>query len=355
MKQDSERKGMLTRGKTVSIGIDVHKRSWSVTTVSEGTVLFRGSIPSKYDSLLRIIRRFPGCKITVAYEAGPCGFALYDLLEKDGIPCLVVPPSLIPVESGNKVKTDKKDSLKLAILLDRGMLKKVFVLSREQRMDRDLLRTRKQLVHHRADVMRQIKSKLLFHSIEIDAEKDRKWSTRYVKNILEHDFQSITMRASIEALLEVYGHLSLMIRSLNKQIHALSKTERYEADVTLLMTVPGIGRLSAMEILTELGDLRRFRNNEQLASFLGLTPSEYSSGEHTRRGRITRCGNKWVRTCLIESSWKLIAYDGVMREKYEKIKSRRGAKRAIVAVAKSLSGRIRGQLLRREEYVLGVC
>jgi transposase len=302
-----------------------------------------------------MIRRFPGCEITVAYEAGPCGFGLHDFLKEDGIPCLVVPPSLIPVESGNKVKTDKRDSLKLATLLERRMLKKVFVLSRERRMDRDLLRTRKQLVSHRADVMRQIKSKLLFHSIDINGEKHRSWSDRYVRNILDHDFQSDALKASVEALLEVYNHLSLMICSLTKQVYALSKTERYKADVALLVTVPGIGRLSAMEILTELGDVRRFRSNEHLASFLGLTPSEYSSGEHTRRGRITRCGNKWVRTCLIECSWMLIGHDVVMREKYERIKSRRGAKRAIVAVAKALAGRIRGLLLRREKYLLGVC
>jgi transposase len=235
------------------------------------------------------------------------------------------------------------------------MLKRVFVLSEKQRMDRDLLRTRKQLVHHRGDVMRQIKSKLLFHSIEIDGKASRKWSARYVRNILDHDFQGSVLRASIEALLEIYGRLTLGIRSLDKQIRVLSETEKYKADVALLMTVPGIGWLTAMEILTELGDVSRFGSNEQLASFLGLTPAEYSSGDRTRRGRITRCGNKWVRTCLIESCWKLIAYDSAMREKYEKIKNRRGAKRAIVAVARSLAGRIRGQLLRKEEYVLGVC
>jgi transposase len=355
MEQDTKSKGILASGRAVSIGIDVHKRSWQVTAISEGTVLFRGSIPPIYDSLQRLIRRFSGCKITVAYEAGPCGFGLHDLLERDGIPCLVVPPSLIPVESGSKVKTDKRDSLKVAILLDRRMLKNVFVLSRDQRMDRDLLRTRKQLVHHRADVMRQIKSKLLFHSIEIEGEKGRSWSSRYIRNIVDRDYQSDALKASVEALLEVYGHLSCMIRSLSKQVNALSKTEKYKTDVALLMSIPGVGRLSAMEILTELGDVRRFRSNEHLASFLGLTPSEYSSGEHTRKGRITRCGNKWVRTCLIECSWTLIGYDGVIREKYERIKSRRGAKRAIVAVAKTLAGRIRGLLLRREEYVLGMC
>jgi transposase len=234
------------------------------------------------------------------------------------------------------------------------MLKKIFVLSKEQRMNRDLLRTRKQLVVHRGDVMRQIKSKLLFHSIEIEGEGNSKWSNRYLRNLHDNDFLGKSLKASFNALLKTYDDLSTTIRSLNKEIHNLSKRKEYKEDVALLMTVPGIGRLTAMEILTELGDMSRFRNNEHLTSFLGLTPSEYSSGEHTRRGRITRCGNKWVRTCLIESAWTLIGYDPVMREKYDRLKKRRGARRAIVAIARSLAGRIRGLLLRREEYVLCV-
>jgi len=354
MTQDTQRKSVLASRQAVSIGIDVHKRSWSVTAVSEGAVVSKASIPTRYDALLDFFKQFEGRKIAVAYEAGPCGFSLSDHLVKDGIPCIAVPPSLIPVEIGNKVKTDKRDSLKLALLLEKDLLKKIFVLSREQRMDRDLLRTRKQLVKHRGDVMRQIKSKLLFHSIEIEGEGHTVWSKRYLRNILGHDFPGELLKASFDALLKTFDDLSATIRTLDKKIQELSKRKEYKEEVALLMTVPGIGRLTAMEILTELGDVSRFRNNEQLTSFLGLTPSEFSSGEHTRRGRITRCGNKRVRTCLIESSWTLISRDPVMRDKYDQLKRRRGAKRAIVAIARSLAGRIRGLLLRREEYVLGV-
>lgn len=354
MNQDTQRKGTLASEQAVSIGIDVHKRSWLVTAVSEGVVVSKASIPPRYEALTDYFKRFAGREIAVAYESGPCGFSLSDNLVKDGISCIAVPPSLIPVEIGNKVKTDKRDSLKLALLLEKNLLKKIFVLSREQRMNRDLLRTRKQLVAHRGDVMRQIKSKLLFHSIEIEGEGHTVWSKRYLRNILNHNFPCEFLKASFEALLKTFDDLSNTIRTMDKKIRDLSKSKEYKEDVTILTTVPGIGRLTAMEILTELGDLSRFRNNEHLTSFLGLTPSEYSSGEHTRRGRITRCGNRWVRTCLIESSWTLIAHDPVLREKYDHLKKRRGAKRAIVAIARSLAGRIRGLLLRREPYVLGI-
>jgi transposase len=353
MKQVTRKNNTLASRQVVSIGIDVHKRSWHVTAVSEGTVVSKASIPPRYEALTEFIKRFEGCEIAVAYEAGPFGFSLSDHLIMDEIFCIAVPPSLIPVESGNKVKTDKRDSLKLALLLEKNLLKKIFVLSREQRMNRDLLRTRKQLVEHRGDVMRQIKSKLLFHSIEIEGEGPREWSNRYLRNLLIHDFPKF-LKGSFDALLKTYDDLSTTIRTLDKKIRDLSKRKEYKEDVSLLMTVPGIGRLTAMVILTELGDVSRFKNNEHLSSFLGLTPSEYSSGEHTRRGRITRCGNRWVRTCLIESSWTLIAHDPILREKYDRLKNRRGAKRAIVAIARSLAGRIRGLLLRREKYALCV-
>jgi transposase len=150
------------RGKEVFVGIDVHKESWQVTVRTEGEEVFHGRIASDYRFLRGILNRFAGSKIKVAYEAGPCGFGLHDQLREDGVEGIVVPPSLIPLESGNKVKTDKRDSRKLARLLDSNMLKRVHVLTQKDRADRELLRTRRQILEHRNDVARQIKSKLLF-------------------------------------------------------------------------------------------------------------------------------------------------------------------------------------------------
>ena len=120
MTQDTQRKGPLASRQVVSIGIDVHKRSWLVTAVSEGAILAKASLPSRYEALTDFFRRFAGHEIAVAYESGPCGFSLSDYLEEDEISCIAVPPSLIPVEIGNKVKTDKRDSLKLALLLEKN-------------------------------------------------------------------------------------------------------------------------------------------------------------------------------------------------------------------------------------------
>jgi len=140
--------------KEVYVGIDVHKESWHVTIRSDGEERFNGRIPGQYQSLKRVLERYRDVRIKVAYEAGPFGFWLLDRLVLDGIEAIVVPPSLIPTESGNKVKTDKRDSRKLATLLEKNMLKRVYVLTREEREHRDLLRTRRQIVDHRNNVAR---------------------------------------------------------------------------------------------------------------------------------------------------------------------------------------------------------
>src|SRR5512135_3035123 len=165
MKVRNRGEKIAVKGKEVFVGIDVHKESWQVTVRAEGEELFHGRMGSEYPILGKVLDRFEGGKIRVAYEAGPCGFGLHDQLREEGVEVMVVPPSLIPIESGNKVKTDKRDSRKLARLLEGNLLKRVYVLSEEDRADRELLRTRRQMVEHRNDVARQIKSKLLFHGM----------------------------------------------------------------------------------------------------------------------------------------------------------------------------------------------
>ncbi len=165
------------KGKTVSIGIDMHKKSWRITALVEEEIVLGITLASPtYDAFEKILARFKGNHVRIVYEAGPGGFDLYDRLTDDGIECIVTPPSLIPTESGNRVKTDKKDSLKLAQMLERNMLKAVWVLSPEERAHRQLVRTRRQILNHRSDVMRQIKSLLLFNSIEIPFKSTQHWT-----------------------------------------------------------------------------------------------------------------------------------------------------------------------------------
>ncbi len=346
-----ERRGkVVIREKEVFVGIDVHKESWQVSILREGEEVFHGRIPSQFPALRKILDRYRGSRIKVAYEAGPCGFGLCDQLREDGVKVLVVAPSLIPVESGNRVKTDKRDSRKLARLLEGNLLKQVYVLTEEERMHRELLRTRQQIVGHRSDVARQIKSKLLFHGISSEPGEKYKRTKKYVQWLRNLIFGSEYLKESMAVLIDLYEYLSDLLKRINGRVTDLSRADKYREKVKLLRTVPGVGLLTGMEVLVEIQDVRRFRSSEEIASYLGLTPSEYSSGEKSRQGRITRSGNWRLRSALVESSWILIARDRGMRRTYMRLKARKGAKRAIIAIARRLIIRLRRILLSNVPY-----
>ena len=352
MKRDYQKRKVLASGRNVYIGIDVHKEKWHITARVEGEEVFHGSMLSEYQCLRKFLERFKGCKVKVAYEAGPCGFGLYDKLNAEGIETIVVPPSLIPVESGNKVKTDKRDSRKLAKLLEGNMLKKVYVLTEEDRANRELVRTRRQIMEHRSDVMRQIKSKLLFHGIKSPFPPRQSWTKRHVKWLRQLHLEHEVVKVSFNTLIDLYEYLSSQLMRISKEIIVLSQSDKYSHRVKLLRSVPGIGILIGMELLVELADIERFKTADEIASYMGLTPSEYSTGQYVRQGRITRCGNIRARLCLVESSWHLIVKDLFWRGKYMRLKYRRGAKRAIIAIARNLIIRIRRILLNNEPYVV---
>jgi transposase len=155
-------------------------------------------------------------------------------------------------------------------------------------------------------------------------------------------------------LLEQYYFLDEQIARQTELLQQLSKTELYRERVEILTTIPGIGIVAAMELLLELQDITRFQRADQLAAYVGLTPSQYTSADKVRMGRITCVGKNSLRAMLIQASWTLIRKDGVMREKYDRLKSRSGGKRAIVAIARSLLIRMRRLLLDNNPYVVGL-
>ena len=353
MASNVKKTGVNFKGKTVSIGIDMHKRSWHITALVEGDAVLGITLANpSYKSFKRILGRFKGNYVWIVYEAGPGGFDLYDQLTEEGIECIVTPPSLIPTESGSKVKTDKKDSYKLARLLESGMLKKVWVLSPEERAHRQLVRIRRQIVNHRSNVMCQIKSLLFFNSVEIPFKRTQHWNGAFMNWLLSLDLGYESLNKSLKALVDLFNYLNAEKTRLTKEVLELAKEEKYAKRVELLKSIPGIATLSAMEILVEIQDIARFKTADELAAYLGLTPSQYSSGEHIRMGHITHAGNSRARTTLVESSWILIGKDPEMKRKYLRIKNKRGGKRAIVAVARNLSGRIRRILLDHIPYEL---
>lgn len=343
---------LLQKVKRLFIGIDLHRRQWHVTILAENEVVFSGSIPGTWEALRLLLDRFQGIAKTAVYEAGYFGYWLHDRLVEEGIECLVTPPSLIPQEYGNRVKTDRRDSHKLAWLVSKGLLKSVWVPTLEQRYHRQVLRRRQQLVQERIRVQNRIKAELRFHGIEIPGQ-DTTWSKRYLNALYGYRWPNRWMQESFRRLLNHYRTLQEQIACQTNLLRELSESDEYRDPATLLRHIPSIGMIGAMTLLLELFDVRRFHHAEHIAAYVGLTPSQYSSADHIRMGRITGVGKNALRALLVEASWVLIRKDPAMANVYERIKVRAGAKRAIVAVARHLIIRIRRILLDRTPYKVG--
>ncbi len=335
------------------VGIDLHRVTWHVTIRTEDVELFSGGIPGRWDALKKLLDKYGEYRISVVYEAGYFGFWLHDRLVAYGVECTVTPPSLIPQEYGNRVKTDRRDSRKLAYFLAKGLLKKVWVPSEEERYHRQVIRRRRQLVGDRVRVQNRIKAELRFYGIEL-ANVVGKWTREYVENLRRLSFNNRWMQESFQRLIEEYDFINEEVVKQTKVLRDLAEDELYRDRVGILRSTPGIGLIAAMEYLLELQDVERFRRSEHLAAYVGLTPSQYSSADKVRMGRITCIGKNTLRGTLVEVAWRLIAKDPAMRQKYDTLKARCGSKRAIVAIARITLLRTRRMLIDRKPYVIGL-
>lgn len=343
----------LENGEEIFVGLDVHKKRWHLTIRTADVELFSGCVPGNWNGLKTQLNKVKKQPIKVVYEAGFSGFWIHDKLVEFGVDCLVTPPSLIPLEYGNKVKTDRRDSSKLALLLAKGLLKRVHVPSQDECYHRQAIRRRRQLVQDRVRIQNRIKSELQLYGIDLP-HPTGKWTQIYLGNLSRIRFNNRWMQQSFGLLLEQYHFYDNLIAQQTDLIKKLAEKDQYKERVEILCSIPGVGILSAMELLVELQDVSRFQRADQLAAYVGLTPSQYSSADKIRMGRITRIGKNSVRALLIQASWQLIRKDGAMLEKYEKLKIRCGGKRAIVAIARTLLIRMRRLLLDKVPYAVGV-
>ena len=339
-------------GKTVFIGIDVHKRTFSLVALCEGVIVKKWSMSSEVSKCVgQVIKYFSGAKILSVYEAGFSGYSLHRALIEAGIENIVINPSSVQKASNDRVKTDLLDAKKMALQLSQGLLRGIEVPSRERELQREVCRMRSQLVEHRVAVGLQIKSKLLYYGLMLPTDH-RKLSEKYFKELEVLDIES-EIKISFKILMDLWRDLTKKIKELESE---LEKQEENDPKVTrIYRSVPGVGLITSRILATELGDLnKRFRNERELFSYTGLTPSEYSSGDRVHKGRITRCGSSKIRWILTEAAWLCIRKDEAMREVYERIKQKRGSKKAIIAVARKLIGRIRSCFVQGCEYQLGM-
>ena len=334
-------------GKQVYIGLDVHREYFVASCICDGVVVKRCRMPGASEAVISHVRKeYPGASILAAYEAGYSGFWLYRALEAAGIRCLVVHPGSIEVSSRDTVKTDRRDSLKIAQQLAAGRLKGVRVPTCEEEERRLLTRTREQLMNKKRRVMVQIRMRLHYFGI-FPSSIQRRVRLQDIDEILVG--LSGELQRTIGMLRDEWVELVGRIKWIDRLLVEQAKADPLDA---IYRSVPGVGPLIARILSAELGDMRQFPNERALFSFTGLTPSEYSSGGHICRGHISRQGNTRLRHMLVEAAWKAVRKDPVIREFYTKLSARTGKRRAIVAVARKLAGRIRAALRKQEHYKL---
>jgi len=346
----------FVKGKKVFCGIDIHEKKWDVCFICDGEVVQNERISAEYGKLKALLT--PYCMsrgLEIVYEAGFSGTWLYRRLKQDGYSCMITPPGLVPVNT-DKVKTDKRDARKLASYLSAGLLKSVYVLPAWAESNRRIIRRRSQLVKKNSRAKNEIRSFLHLHGIKRPPEIKSNWSGLYMEWLDSLEFEFEPDQFVLGQLIKNYRRLREDVAEVTRQLRHLSKSEAYAANFRRITAVKGVGLITAMTFLLEIHDFTRFESSEQFSSLLGLTPSQYSSGEKVRYGHITRQGNAELRRVLIESAWSVIRHDPHLREKYERIRSRGvNGKKAIVAVARCLAVRMRYCILHEEDYVVGIC
>ena len=339
---------ILAENAVVAMGIDVASGHLAITAMVDGEVVKQATVGNSRTAIESFLARFPNCQIRAAYEAGCFGYWLCDTLTELGVQVAVTPPSLLERSPGDRVKTERRDSLHLAQQLAAGRLRAVSIPSEEERATRQLVRTYEQLKRTRVQSMVRIRSFLTFHHIVVPPEAGAKWTKTYVEWLSTMSFADTPggkhLRRSLDALVHVYADLTEQVTQLKKEIALLSKEKRYERAATVLQSTRGIGALSAMIMLTEVRNVRRFRTSQEFASNLGLVPSEHSTGEQEHRGHITKAGNRHIRSVLVECAWSWIRYDKAAYAVFRRLMRRRETKRAIVAMARRLAVKIYWQL-----------
>ncbi|GMA62167.1 IS110 family transposase [Alicyclobacillus fastidiosus] len=291
---------------TKFVGLDVSKENIAVAVADEGRgePRYIGMFPHTVEAVRSLVHRLSadGVELEFCYEAGPTGYGLYRLLRAMDMPCTVVAPSLIPVRQGDRVKTDKRDALRLAQLFRAGELVAVFVPNEKNESLRDLVRAREDAVEDRTRARHRLSKFLLRHNRRPETKLSA-WGAMYRRWL---DGLKWTDRREEVVYQEYLHHLDEIegrLKRLEAAIH-LEATESERAPVIqALQTLKGVAEVIATSLVAEVGEFRRFRNPKQLMAYAGLVPSEYSSGVSRKQGRITKSGNAHLRRVLGEAAW----------------------------------------------------
>jgi transposase len=296
----------MRHSSTLYVGLDVHKESIAVAYAPEergAEVVFLGTIGTRQCDIDKLIRTLTSkaTQLVFVYEAGPCGYWLYRYLTRKHLTCWVVAPSCVPKKAGDRVKTDRRDATQLARLRRSGDLTPVYVPAVEDEAIRDLTRAREDAIRDLKAAKSRLKAFRLRQDIRYEGRAT--WGPAHLRWLAEvvcpTPAQQIVFQEYVRAVSEHQERLQRLEAELRDQVEVWHLAPVVQA----LQAMRGVQFTVAVTLMAELGDLSRFENPRQLMSSLGLTPSEYSSGERRRQGGITKAGNTFARRALIEGAW----------------------------------------------------
>ena len=291
---------------SIFVGLDVHKATVSAASAEDGRVgevRAIGSIANTADQIDKLVERLAkgGRTLRFCYEAGPCGYGLYRQLTGLGHECIVVAPSLIPMKVGDRVKTDRRDAIMLAKLHRAGELTAVWVPDDAHEAMRDLIRARATSRQVLGKARQHLQGFLLRHGRVYSGKKG--WTRMYRRWLatvrFDHPAQQIVLQDYIDAVTTAEER----VQRLTGQIEALVPQWSMAPLVQAFQAMRGVALITAVTVVAEVGDFSRFSNPRQLMAYLGLVPSEHSSGTKVRRGGITKAGSTLARRTLVEGAW----------------------------------------------------
>ena len=342
----------------IFIGIDVHKKSWTVTIIISGLFIKTFSMNPHPEELVKYLQKhYPEGKYYSVYEAGFSGYWAHRKLCSLGIENIVVNPADIPTNYKEKSrKTDKVDSRKLARELSNGSLKGIFVPKEEEESERILNRIRIQLTNDQTRIKNRIKSMMNYLGINLPANIAVKhWSKNFINYLETMEFKEESTRISLSHHLEELKNIRSQISRVVKELRKIVTNDEHHTKVIgHLQSIPGVGFITAITMYTEILDIKRFKRLDELSSYVGLAPSTYSSGEKERVLGISKRQKTYLRNLLIEASWIAVRKDPAMTMSFGKLTQRLKKQEAIIRIAKKLLNRIMYVWKNETDYVLSV-
>lgn len=288
------------------IGMDVHKKNIVIAIADDGRdgeIRLYGSINNDLDMLNKFIRKigYKKNQLRFVYEAGPCGYKIYRHLKAKGIDCMVTAPSLIPKRGSDRVKTDRRDAKNLARLHRAGELTAVYVPHVEDEAIRDLTRARQDARIVSRKAKQRLNALLLRHGFVYSGKS--RWTKAHMNWIVNVTMPHRAQQLALDEYIDALNEAEQRVDRLTSQIHIMVSEWRMAPMVKALQASRGVSLIVAATTVAELGDLNRFDHPEQLMAYLGLVPSEHSTGDKVKRHHITKTGNAHVRRVLVEAAW----------------------------------------------------